>query len=114
MADRKMTYAVAIDNAINGNITDEVVERLNDLKTQLAKRGSGHKGLTKTQKENEVLKNQILENLRAEVDGMTATEVGQSIGATCQKASAILRQMVEGGTVRKDKVGKVVRFFAVY
>ena len=29
MADRKMTYAVAIDNAINGNITDEVVERLN-------------------------------------------------------------------------------------
>lgn len=113
MADRKMTYAVAIDNAINGNITDEVVERLNDLKAQLAKRGSGHKSLTKTQKENEVLKNQILENLRAEVDGMTATEVGQSIGATCQKASAILRQMVEGGTVRKDKVGKVVRFFAV-
>ena len=113
MADRKMTYAVAIDNAINGNITDEVVERLNDLKTQLAKRGSGHKGLTKTQQENEVLKNQILENLRAEVDGMTATEVGQSIGVTCQKASAILRQMVEGGTVRKDKVGKVVRFFAV-
>ena len=113
MADRKMTYAVAIDNAINGNINEEVVERLNDLKAQLAKRGSGHKGLTKTQKENEVLKNQILENLRAEVDGMTATEVGQSIGVTCQKASAILRQMVEGGTVRKDKVGKVVRFFAV-
>lgn len=113
MADRKMTYAVAIDNAINGNITDEVVERLNDLKAQLAKRGSGHKGLTKTQKENEVLKNQILENLKAEVDGMTATEVGNSIGATCQKASAILRQMVEAEVVRKDKVGKVVRFYAV-
>ncbi len=113
MADRKMTYAVAIDNAINGNITDEVVERLNDLKAQLAKRGSGHKGLTKTQKENEVLKNQILENLRAEVDGMTATDVGNSINVTCQKASAILRQMVEAEVVRKDKVGKVVRFFAV-
>ena len=113
MADRKMTYAVAIDNAINGNINDEVVERLNDLKAQLAKRGSGHKGLTKTQKENEVLKNQILENLKAEVDGMTATEVGNSIGATCQKASAILRQMVEAEVVRKDKVGKVVRFYAV-
>ena len=55
----------------------------------------------------------ILENLRAEVDGMTATEVGNSIAVTCQKASAILRQMVEGGTVRKDKVGKVVRFYAV-
>ena len=103
----KMTYAVAIDNALAGNLTDEVAERLHDLQAQLAKRGSGHKGLTKTQKENEELKNVILENLRAEVDGMTATEVGNSIAVTCQKASAILRQMVEGGTVRKDKVGKV-------
>lgn len=113
MADRKMTYAVAIDNALAGNLTDEVVERLHDLQAQLAKRGSGHKGPTKTQKENEELKAVILENLRAEVDGMTATEVGNSIAVTCQKASAILRQMVEGGTVRKDKVGKVVRFYAV-
>ena len=109
----KMTYSVAIDNALAGNLTDEVVERLHDLQAQLAKRGSGKKGLTKTQKENEVLKNQILENLRAEVDGMTATEVGQSINVTCQKASAILRQMVEAEVVRKDKVGKVVRFYAV-
>lgn len=110
---KNMTYAQAIDNAINGNINDEVIERLEALKAQLTKRGSGHKSPTKTQKENEVLKNQILENLRAEVDGMTATEVGNSIGVTCQKASAILRQMVEGGVVRKDKVGKVVRFYAV-
>ena len=109
----KMTYSVAIDNALAGNLTDEVVERLHDLQTQLAKRGSGKKGLTKTQKENEVLKNQILENLRAEVDGMTATDVGNSINVTCQKASAILRQMVEAEVVRKDKVGKVVRFYAV-
>jgi len=121
MADRKMTYAEAIDNAIalfsQGGQIDaedrETVERLEALKAQLAKRGSGHKGLTKTQKENEELKNVILENLRAEVDGMTATEVGNSIAVTCQKASAILRQMVEGGTVRKDKAGKVVRFYAV-
>ncbi len=109
----KMTYAVAIDNALAGNLTDDVVERLHDLQAQLAKRGSGHKGLTKTQKENEGRKDVILENLRAEVDGMTATEVGQSIGVTCQKASAILRQMVEAGVVRKDKAGKVVRFYAV-
>ena len=109
----KMTYSVAIDNALAGNLTDEVVERLHDLQTQLAKRGSGKKSLTKTQKENEVHKGVILENLRAEADGMTATEVGNSIGVTCQKASAILRQMVEAGTVEKVKAGKVVRFVAV-
>ena len=110
---KNMTYAQAIDNAIAGNINEEVIERLESLKAQLAKRGPGHTGLTKTQKENEVLKNQILENLRAEVDGMTATEVGNSIGATCQKASAILSQMVKAEVIRKDKVGKVVRFYAV-
>ena len=110
---KNMTYAQAIDNAIAGNINDEVIERLEALKAQLAKRGSGSKGLTKTQKENEVLKNQILENLRAEVDGMTATDVGNSINVTCQKASAILSQMVKAEVVRKDKVGKVVRFYAV-
>lgn len=110
---KNMTYAQAIDNAINGNINDEVIERLEALKAQLAKRGSGHKGLTKTQKENEVLKNQILENLRAEVDGMTATEVGESIGFSCHKATALLTPMVEAKVVRREKVGKVVRFFAV-
>ena len=31
----KMTYAVAIDNALAGNLTDEVVERLHDLQAQL-------------------------------------------------------------------------------
>lgn len=109
----KMTYSVAIDNALAGNLTDEVVERLHDLQIQLAKRGSGKKGMTKTQKENEEHKNVILETLRAEVDGMTATEVSNALAMTCQKASAILKQMVEAGTVRREKVGKVIRFYAV-
>ena len=110
---KNMTYAQAIDNAINGNINDEVVERLEALKAQLAKRGSGKHSMTKTQKENEVLKGRILEIL-AEVDeGLTATEVGEEIGVKCQKASAILKQMVDAGDVARNKVGKVVRFVAV-
>lgn len=110
---KAITYVQAIDEAINGNLTPEVVEKLEALKVQYAKRNSGNKGMTKTQKENEGLKAVILENLRAEVDGMTATEVGNSIAVTCQKASAILGQMVDAGIVRRDKVGKVVRFYAV-
>ena len=110
---KNMTYAQAIDNAINGNINDEVVERLEALKEQLAKRGSGKHSPTKTQKENEVLKGRILEIL-AEVDeGLTATEVGEEIGVKCQKASAILKQMVDAGDVARNKVGKVVRFVVV-
>ena len=115
----KMTYSVAIDNALAGNLTDEVVERLHDLQAQLAKRGSGKKGMTKTQKENVDKKEQILDILRNE-PGLTATEVGKAIGESCQRASALLAQMgdpngkVKGdGRVRREKVGKNVRFYAV-
>ena len=107
----KMTYAVAIDRAIVGDIDAEVVEKLEALKEQLAKRGSGKKGLTKTQKEGQILMEGIVESL-AEVDeGMTATEVGAAVGVTCQRASALLKKLVEDERVRKEKVGKQVRFF---
>ena len=107
----KMTYSVAIDNALAGNLTDEVVERLHDLQTQLAKRGSGKKSLTKTQKEGLELMERIVEVLADAVDGMTATEVGDAVNVTCQRASALLKKLVEDERVRKDKVGKQVRFF---
>ncbi len=107
----KMTYAVAIDRAIAGDVDAEVVERLEALKAQLAKRGSGKKSLTKTQKEGLELMERIIEMLADATDGMTATEVGEGVGVTCQRASALLKKLVEDERVRKDKVGKQVRFF---
>ena len=62
----KMTYAVAIDNALNGNITDEVREKLEALKAQLAKRNNGSHKPTKTQRENEGVKDSILGVLTTE------------------------------------------------
>ena len=107
----KMTYAVAIDRAIAGDIDAEVVERLEALKAQLAKKGSGKKGPTKTQREGLELMERIIEVLADAADGMTATEVGAEVGVTCQRASALLKKLVEDERVRKDKVGKQVRFF---
>ena len=107
----KMTYAVAIDRAIAGEIDAEVIEKLEALKEQLAKRGSGKKGLTKTQKEGLELMERIVEMLADAADGMTATEVGAEVGVTCQRASALLKKLVEDERVRKEKVGKQVRFF---
>ena len=111
-----MTYATAIDMAINGNLNEEAIERLKALKAQLAKRdaSSGEKKPTKTQRENEDLKVKILEMLGEEVEGMTATEIGSALAVTCQKASSLLSQMGTekgDGRVRKDKVGKQIRFF---
>lgn len=120
MANKKMTYAEALNLAINflneniqyGDDFGEVVERLEALKGQLAKRNSSGalKKPTKTQRENENFKVKITDILADDVDGMTATEIGSALGVTCQKASAILRQMVEANVVNKVKAGKVTRF----
>lgn len=106
----KLTYAVAIDRAIVGDVDAEVIEKLEALKEQLAKRGSGKKGPTKTQKEGLELMERIVEVLADAEDGMTATEVGDAVDIKCQRASALLKKLVEDERVRRDKVGKQVRF----
>lgn len=120
MANKKMTYAEALTDAINflneniqyGDDFAEVVERLEALKEQLAKRNSSGalKKPTKTQRENEEFKVKIVDMLTEEVDGMTATEIGSALAISCQKASAILSQMVKAEAVAKVKEGKVTRF----
>lgn len=104
----KLTYVEAIDLALNGTVNEEVAEKLEALKTQLVKRGSAKKSLTKTQKENEVLKDRVAEILAN--GGMTATELANELGVSCQKVSALLKQMVEAERVAKVKEGKAIRF----
>ena len=107
----KLTYAQAIDMAIEGKVDEAVIEKLEALKVQLAKRGSGKHGLTKTQKEGLGLMERIVEALADTADGMTATEVGDAVGIKCQRASALLKKLVEDERVRRDKQGKQVRFY---
>ena len=65
---------------------------------------------SKTQVENEGFTGQILDLLG---EGTTATQVGADLGISVQRASAILKQMVDAGTVAKAKVGKALLFTAV-
>ena len=105
---KNMTYAEAINIAIEALGEGEAVERLEALKAQLAKRGSGKKGLTKTQKENVEVKARIAEILGE--GELSATEIGKELGLTCQKVSALLKQMIEAEEVVKVKEGKAIRF----
>ena len=118
----KMTYAQAIDTIIavaqgtevETGVFEETLERLDALKAQLAKRGSGKHTLTKTQKEGLELIDRILEMLADAPDGMTATEIGDALDIKCQRASALLAKLTPergDGRVRREKVGKQVRFF---
>lgn len=68
---------------------------------------------TKTQKENEVVKANILSTLEGAEDGMTATEVGKVLGLTPQKVSALMKQLIADGNVEKTKAGKSTLFSLV-
>ena len=107
----KMTYAQAIDMALEGKVDAEVTEKLTALKEQLAKRGSGKRGPTKTQREGLELMERLVEVVADADEGVTATEAGAAVGVTCQRASALLKKLVDDERVRKEKVGKQVRFF---
>ena len=107
----KLTYAMAIDFAINGNITDEVREKLEALKTQLAKRNSGERKPTKTQRENEGVKAEILGVLSDE--GKQCKDIAEALGISGQKCSALLKQLVDAGLAEKYSEKRVTYFKAV-
>lgn len=112
-----MTYAQAIDNAIalfsqGGQIDAEdmaTVEKLEALKVQLAKRRSS-KAPTIKQKVNEVIMTKILEALADIGEPTTVTDLlahgVEGFELTNQKASALLRKLIEAGKVTKAKEGK--------
>lgn len=108
-----MTYAQALEFAVEylREENEDVATRLEELKIQLAKRGSGKKSMTKTQKENIEVKEHILALLGE--GGLTATEVAAELGVTVQKASALLRQLVKDEKVARVKEGKVLRFAVI-
>lgn len=108
-----MTYAQALEIAINAVVDENAREKLEALKAQLAKRGSS-KTPTKTQKENEVIMDRMVAALEAINEPTTVTDLlAHGIDGyvlTNQKASALLRKLVEAGKVTKTIVGKKAMF----
>lgn len=83
---------------------DEMVEFIDHELELLANKKSSKKP-TKTQEENEVLKNKIVEVLGTFENGATVSEIlatgGDFTGMSNQKISALVRQLVLDGTVVK-------------
>lgn len=116
MTEKKMTYAQAFDNVLNGILNEETLARIADAKERELKK---HNGETKKQKENEATKPIILEVL---------TSLGQpsQVGAIVKalnkiegyedystpKVTPILRSMMKDGTV-VNVVDKKVSLYAV-
>ena len=106
----KMTYTVALNTVLDTcELTDEVREKLEALVASLAKRNAktGTRKPTKTQRENAELKVKLAEFV-AGTDGVRAKDVAEAFEVSTQKASALLKQLVDEGSLVKAEGEKKV------
>lgn len=92
----------------------ELVDGLHHEIELLDKRNSSKGGLTKTQKANVEIKERIAKVMADLDEKVTVTDLiadERLEGMTCQKASALLRQMIADGRVEKTKEGKKMMYF---
>lgn len=92
-----MTQREFITKAIEANISEEMNAKGAELLAGLDKRNAQKSAtMTKTQKENEVLKASMLEKL-VKGKGYLASEIATVMGFTTSKASALAGQLVKSG-----------------
>ena len=112
----KREMFVAIGNVAEVAANEEMSAFIAHQIELLDSRKGSKSGMTKTQKENESIKETILANLKEVGEACTVTELltcnGLS-GYTNQKISALLRQLVESGKVAKTMKSKKAYFEAV-
>ena len=119
MANKKMTYVLAIDNAIKGNLTTEVIDRLIALKQSLEKKAGAERKPTKQQKANADLRMVLVDfiNENFEGDGFTVTDILKQCpaveGDSNQHVSAILRKAVKEKEISKGSVKRRTYFAPV-
>ena len=111
MENKKMTKKETINLLIDvlmGNKEVEDVQIFIDFLTherELLERKSSNSGQTKTQKENEILKEKIVETLKELNKFSTITEIQQAnpelADLSNQKISALLKQLVDTDVIEK-------------
>lgn len=98
MTKREFYVAIA-----NGEMNDEVKATAEEYIAKMDEANEKRKNtLSKKQEENEAVKVEILTHLDAEAK--TATTIGELMGISTQKASALLRQLVNDGKATATEV----------
>ena len=103
----KTTLTEQITSIEFDSLTQEQFDFLKERALKSIRKSNGVRKPTKTQVENDAIKVQMADLLN---EGMTATDAGKAVGISVQKASALLKQMVDAGEVVKVKDGKVTLF----
>ena len=100
----KMTNVKAINYVLeNCNVPSDVAEKLTKMKEQFVKKNSAERKPTANQVENAGLKTAILDFLAENKGAYTVTDLMKSVSALAdlsnQRVSALVRQLVEDGSV---------------
>lgn len=113
MAKNPMTYSDALTSALNGQMTEDVVTTLTALRASIEKKNTADRKPTATQTANGNTKAEIL-GVLADGTARTVTEIMAAVpslnGASNQKASALVRQLVEDGAVKRELVKRKAYF----
>ena len=98
MTKREFYVAIA-----NGEMNDEIKATAAEYIAKMDEANEKRKNtLSKKQEENEAIKTEILEHL--DTEPKTATTIGELMGISTQKASALLRQLVNDGKATATEV----------
>ena len=96
----------------NYDLPTEIHAKLEKMKVQFEKKNSAEKKPTATQIENEGIKNLILEVIGD--SSLTITEMqkinGELAERSNQKISALLKQMVENGSIVREEIKRKAYF----
>lgn len=121
---KKMSYVAAVENAtaiIKGEVLPEgvtleaVLERMSDLRESLVKKNAGERKETPLQKENNDLREKVLEILADGVMRNTddlKVALGLPVETTPQRVAGILRPLVASGAVESKEI-KRKRFYFI-
>lgn len=112
----KMTYVAALEIAIATMTNAEAKEKLEALKVSIEKKNSAERKPTATQTANEAFKADILKAMEVG-KAYTITELMKAVPSIAdisnQRVSAIVRQMVEAGSITRDEVKRKAYFTKV-
>jgi hypothetical protein len=112
MTKREMFVAISKVAEVSAN--EEMMTFINhEIELIDNRKSKGSRTPTKTQKENEGIKDIILETLNNSEVAMTVTEINCTeplSGYSNQKISALLYQLMKNGQVKKEKVKKKAYF----
>lgn len=117
MAEKKMTKKeMYAQLKAKYDLTEDEIKFIDHEVELLEKKNSGTKKPTATQKANEGIKAEIVGYLEGVDGGKTITEIQKGVDVCAdlsnQKVSALVRQLVEAGTVVKT-VDKRKSYFSV-